>query len=81
MSGQINETIFTELKNTGDLERLFHRSAQTITVWRKTKGLPFIRIKGDIRDSLRFDLPAVLEWAKANRIETFEDGLNVPTNN
>lgn len=50
--------------NTADLTRLFSRSPLTILLWRKNKNLPYIRIKGEKRDTIRYDRAKVEEWAK-----------------
>ncbi len=62
------------LLTTNDLCNLFRRSLMTILIWRKNKGLPYIRIPGSKRDTIRFDQEAVLEWAQrtGRRIYPYE---------
>lgn len=54
-----------------DLVKLFRRSELTIHIWKRDKGLPHIRIPGSGRDTIRFDRPSVLTWAKENGKRTF----------
>lgn len=56
--------------------RLFRRSAQTVTIWRTTQALPYIRIPGDGRDSIRFDLEKVRQWGefKGKRMFPIDEG-------
>lgn len=57
------EEVLTGLMTTGEVARLFNRDKQTVNVWRREKGLPFVRIPGDARDTIRYRRAAVLEWA------------------
>jgi phage terminase Nu1 subunit (DNA packaging protein) len=50
-----------------DLAELFDRTEQTIYLWCRTQGLPVIRIKGAKRDTIRFDLAKVVDWAMKRR--------------
>mgnify|MGYP003815892779 CR=1 FL=1 len=45
---------------------LFGKSELTIMKWQQNKGLPYIRIPGDKRDTIKFDKEAVVAWGKAN---------------
>jgi hypothetical protein len=58
------EVQINELVTTGYLTQLFRRSTLTITHWRTRDGMPYIRIKGYKRDTIRYQLASVLEWAR-----------------
>lgn len=45
------------------LEKMFNRKGLTIMIWRQREGLPYVRITGDGRDTIRFRYEAVLAWA------------------
>jgi phage terminase Nu1 subunit (DNA packaging protein) len=53
----------SSLLNTAEVAKLFNRSQLTIQLWRKHKQLPYIRIRGARRDTIRYDLNAVRKWA------------------
>lgn len=61
-----NETILDKMVTTTFLCRMFSRTALTILHWRTHEGLPFVRIKGDGRDTIRFELKRVRAWADRN---------------
>jgi hypothetical protein len=61
-----NVTVIEDLVDTNYVMQLFRRSELTIAYWRKNDGLPYVRIKGNARDTIRFDRKAVLRWAKKN---------------
>lgn len=50
------------------------RSAQSVALWRRHRGLPYVRIPGSGRDTIRYRWPAVLQWAKTCGIA----GLEIP---
>ena len=56
--------MFENLLTTSDLCKLFKRGWLTILIWRRDKGLPYVRIPGHKRDTIRFDRKAVLKWAQ-----------------
>jgi len=60
------------LLNTRDLAKMFDRSSLTIHLWKKKFGLPYIRIPGAGRDTIRYDKKAVKAWAKENDKEIFK---------
>lgn len=57
-----------------DIEKIFGVSTQSVYKWRKSLGLDdkaLVPIPGDVRDTLRYDLEKVLEWAAdTNRTPT-----------
>jgi len=53
-----------ELLNEGDVARMFRRSKQTIALWRKHERLPYVLIKGEGRDTIRYDRAKIAIWAK-----------------
>lgn len=57
--------ILDNLLTEEDLSRLFRRSKLTIMLWRKD-GLPYVRIKGSHRDTIRFERTEVMVWARKN---------------
>jgi phage terminase Nu1 subunit (DNA packaging protein) len=59
-----NCTFMDHLKPHGYLCELFKRSKETIELWRKKHGLPFVCIPGDTRPAIRFDLAVVKPWAR-----------------
>ena len=66
------EPNFTQLDGyvtTGFLCGMFSRSELAITNWRLYKGLPYVRIPGDGRDTIRYTLDEVLDWAKDQNID------------
>ncbi len=46
--------------------KLFRKIPLTVQNWRATRGLPYVRIEGDARDTIRYRLDAVRAWAAAN---------------
>jgi hypothetical protein len=58
------------LMTTAQVADLFGKSPLTITLWRKEKGLPYVRIPGDGRDTIRFHEGRVKKWAKKNQVQT-----------
>lgn len=56
--------ILEGLVDTEYLAKLFARSEQTIMLWRQHDGLPYVRIPGSGRDTIRYDKAEVLEWAR-----------------
>lgn len=52
------------LLTESDIANLFHRSPQSVALYRKHKKLPYICIKGDEKDFIRYELKSALEWAK-----------------
>lgn len=68
-----NETVLDrELLTTADLCRLFKRAPLTIRHWREKKDLPYVRIPGHARDTIRFVRKDVLAWAKRLGKEVFK---------
>lgn len=61
-----NIEVLEDLVGVARLELLFHRSGQTIDLWRKQEGLPYVLIPGGDRAVVRFREERVLEWARAN---------------
>ncbi len=62
----MRERILRGLITTADVARLFDRTPQSVKLWVKLHGLPHIRIPGERRDTIRYELPAILGWAKRN---------------
>ena len=56
--------ILEGLVTTQYLCKLFQRSPLTIFMWRSREGLPYVRVPGAARDTIRYRLEAVLEWAR-----------------
>lgn len=50
------------LLDTHGVATMLGKSTVTITEYRRTGGLPFIRIVGARRDTIRFDKQAVESW-------------------
>lgn len=65
-----NVTVIDNQLTTADLMAMFNRSGLTIMVWRKSRGLPYIRITGAVRDTIRYDKVAVLRWARKHGKDT-----------
>lgn len=61
-----NFKILTQYLTSGDLARLFARTPLTILNWRRGESLPYVVIPGEGRDSIRYDLAAVVRWAERN---------------
>lgn len=70
-----NVTVYTNLATISTLCTLFRRSELTVLSWRRHKGLPYVRIPGDSRDSVRYDLDAVKEWAVQSGKEIFPEDI------
>jgi hypothetical protein len=71
-----SSTITPELRTTfqswleglmthSDLCRLFKRSELTVMLWRQNHGLPYIRVPGENRDTIRYDREQVIAWARS----------------
>ncbi len=60
-----------ELVGLDYVKKLFRRGELTIMLWRKKKSLPYVRINGDSRPSIRFDPAELQDWAKKNKVRTF----------
>ncbi len=58
------EPYFTSLLTVPDLTRMFGVTPMTIHNWRKDRGLPAVVIPGYARPTIRFQLPAVIAWAR-----------------
>jgi len=54
----------SRMLNTEQVAVMFNRSQLTIQLWRKNKSLPYIRITGAKRDTIRYDEKALREWAQ-----------------
>lgn len=54
------------------LEKIFRRGGLTILHWRQEQGLPFVKVPGDARDTIRFRIEAVKKWAKAHNKRMFD---------
>ena len=65
------QEMLDSLVTVGYLKKLFRRGDLTILSWRQKHGLPHIRIKGDARSAIRYNLTEVLAWARANRKRVF----------
>lgn len=63
-----------DIVTTGYLCKLFKRGTLTLQNWRNDLGLPYIRIPGDGRDTIRYDLDAVIDWAQKNHKRIYLDG-------
>jgi phage terminase Nu1 subunit (DNA packaging protein) len=62
-----NVTVIKDnLWTTKMVAKAFSVEPLTIYHWRRRKGLPYIEIRGDGKNAVRFDLDAVKEWAKKN---------------
>ena len=61
-------TVMNEYVTMQTVCAMFNRSAESIILWRKHKGLPYIRIPGDGRDTIRFDRLAITKWAKDHSV-------------
>ena len=46
---------------------LFGKTTLTITTWRQKFGLPYVRVKGETNDSIRYRLEQVIAWARENK--------------
>lgn len=62
-----NCTVLRGYVTTADLCRMFSRAPLTILKWRQNKGLPYVRIPGDGKDTVRYKLVDVLDWAKKTK--------------
>lgn len=58
-----NVTILENYVTTKYVAKLLSRTELTIHHWTKKEGLPYIRIPGDGRDTIRYDKQAVIQWA------------------
>lgn len=58
-------TIVDDMVTTNYLCRLFNRGVLTIMHWRQHSGLPYIRLKGEGRDAIRYNKTDVMEWARS----------------
>ena len=61
-----NETVLEGLMTARDVSTLFNRKLVTLELWKK-QGMPYVRIKGDDRDTIRFVLQDLIKWAQDNR--------------
>lgn len=52
------------LVTQADMVTLFNCATLTITHWRDRYGMPYIRIPGNGKDTIRFRLKRVLRWAR-----------------
>lgn len=57
-------TTVTAWRSMGYVMRGFSVSKVTILKWMRRLGMPHIRIEGEKRDNVRFDLTKVLPWGK-----------------
>ena len=57
-----------------DVAKLFRKTVLTIQNWRNFEGMPFVRIPGFGRDSIRFDPRKVARWAAKKGKEIFPPG-------
>jgi len=76
MSPKENITVLSSFMTGNQMRRLFGRTAMTLYIWRRDKGLPYILIPGEGKPSIRFDLDAVLSWAVLLNVEYSEEVLN-----
>ncbi len=61
----MNEVVeVIELLTTEDLVRRFGRSKITVNNYRKVRGLPYVRLPGRARDSIRYRTGRVVKWAR-----------------
>lgn len=63
----MNEKNCTEIKGlltTAQVAKRFAVTPLSVTLWRTKRGLPFVRIVGAGRDTIRFKAKAVEEWAR-----------------
>jgi hypothetical protein len=61
-----NVRVLSDLVTYKSIMALFGRSLVTVRMWHKYEGMPYVRIPGDGRDSIRFDIKEVKKWAKKN---------------
>lgn len=59
-----NKEILTGLITCVDVQKLFSRSDQSIAIWRKSYGLPYVVIPSEGRAAVRYRLTKIIEWAK-----------------
>ena len=71
-----NVTILGNLLTVTSIKRLFDRTDVTLYVWRKQRGMPYVKIPGDRKPGIRFDVEAVCAWADDNGIEYDMDVKN-----
>lgn len=76
-----SEPVFTEwpdVLDTRALCALFQTTDMTIMKWRKTHGLPHIRIPSSTPDrfEVRYHASEVLEWARANQKPLYFDQVD-----
>jgi hypothetical protein len=45
---------------------LLGRSEASVYQYRRFRGLPFVEIPGDVRKTIRYDVKAVITWARKN---------------
>ncbi len=57
-------TVMEDLSTTNYVCALFRRSALTIMHWRRFEGMPYVRIPGDGRDSIRYREREVRDWSR-----------------
>lgn len=69
-SGKFEKDVETlhDLITTEQCARLFKRTPLTVHIWRKDRGLPFVRIPGSGRDPIRFRIKRVVAWAVEKRV-------------
>lgn len=58
------EKVLRNMLTAGEVAAMFNRTTQSVALWRKLHGLPYVRIRGDARDTIRYRRGAVLRWAK-----------------
>lgn len=65
------EEILGDLLDTAQMVKLFGVTELSIHNWRAGKGLPYVRIPGSGRDTIRYRRAAVKEWAEREGRQMF----------
>ena len=60
------ETILGDLLTSRDVAALFDRTELTVLLWRRSHNLPYVRIKGNRRDTIRYRRSDLRAWAEKN---------------
>lgn len=63
--------VLADFVTAAHLRELFRVSEQTIALWRKHKGLPYVVVPGDKRGSIHFRLERVRRWAESRHVKMY----------
>jgi hypothetical protein len=59
-------TVITQQRGMGYVMRGFRVTKVTVRKWMSKLGMPYLRIKGEKCDNIRFEMEKVLPWAQDN---------------